>query len=120
MLAVGKLSSGGGYQYRYTKWTEEVDTSGFTPETLSVYGSQEEALQDIAETSAALRDHPDAQEAADMMDFVATLSNAVFLMRKEYPDQWESMERELASLDNLIKPEDFVQLSAELDKLSIQ
>ena len=119
MLAIGRTSKGGGYTHRYTKWSEDVSTSGLRPDSLSVYENQEEALQDIAETSAYLRDNPSAQDAADRLDFLATLSNAVFLMRKEYPDQWEEMERSLRDLSLELDSESFERLSAELDNLTL-
>ena len=71
MLAIGRTRKGGGYTHRYTKWSEDVSTSGLRPDSLSVYENQEEALQDIAETSAYLRDNPSAQDAADRLDFRA-------------------------------------------------
>lgn len=120
MLAIGKTRGGGGYSYRYTAWTEEVDATAFTPESRCIYETQEEALQDIAETSAALRDNPTAEDAAERLDFLATLSNAVFLMRKEYPDQWEQMERDLKNLSIDFDGEPFESLRAELDKLSLE
>ena len=119
MLAIGKTSKGGGYKYRYTAWSEEVKTSGLRPDSLSVYETQEEALQDIAETSAYLRDNPTAEDAAERLDFLATLSNAVFLMRKEYPDQWEEMERSLRDLSLELDSDTFERLSAELDNLTL-
>ena len=119
MLAIGKTSKGGGYRYRYTAWSEEVKTSGLRPDSLSVYETQEEALQDIAETSAYLRDNPTAEDAAERLDFLATLSNAVFLMRKEYPDQWEQMERDLRNISLELDGESFERLRAELDNLTL-
>ncbi len=119
MLALGKRSGGGGYEYSYTPWSADVDTSPFLPETRCLYESQEEALLDIAETSAYLRDNPTAEDAAERMDFLAALSNAVYLMRREYPDQWEKLERDMKNISLELNSESFDRLSAELDNLSL-
>ena len=94
MLAIGKYTDSyrrhieteeRGYQYIFTAWPEEVDATAFDPESRCIYETQEEALQDMAETSAYIRDNPTDQNAADMIDFLAALSNAVFLMKRAYP-----------------------------------